>query len=85
MKKKINAIGNKIKQLFIRKRKYYQCDSKGFQEIFGTYFEDFKFLADNAFAIRKRYRKKFEKTIYKRYKRDYKRLAKIEKLARIKL
>jgi len=72
-------------KLFNRKRKYYNCDKKAFAKLNMAYYDDFNDLADNAFAMRNKYRKKIERIIYKRYMRDYKRLAKLEKNARIEL
>ncbi len=68
-----------------RQRKYYDCNKKAFAKLNMAYYDDFNDLADNAFAMRNKYRKKIERIIYKRYLRDYKRLAKVEKNARIKL
>lgn len=74
-----------FKKLFVKKRKYYNCDKEAFAKLNMSYYDDFNDLADNAFAMRNKYRKKIEKIIYKRYIRDYKRLAKLEKNARVKL
>lgn len=82
MKLKLFAL---ILKFFNRKRKYYDCNKKAFSKLNMTYYDDFNDLADNAFAMRNKYRKKIERIIYKRYKRDYKLLEKFEKNERLKL
>lgn len=82
--KMIKKIITPFKKLItiIFKRKYYICDTKALAKLNSTYFADFKYLADNAVFMRKRYRKKMEKIIYKRYKRDCKRINRQDKLNR---
>ena len=79
---------NKLVNYFIKVfglNKYFKLNKKSFSKLNLDYYTEFNLLADNASSMRKKYRRKIEKLIFKRYKKDYRTLYKIEKQKRIEL
>ncbi len=79
---------NKLVDYFIKLlklNKYFNLNKKSFSKLNYDYYAEFNMLADNAYSMRKSYRRKIEKIIFRRYKKDYRTLYKIEKDKRIEL